>query len=292
MKQILVSELAKNSFSQKVIFFTEEGKMVVQNASPFFSHGDFLDKAFLEVQIAHYDAELCVVHGNVLLSEEELLVQGFQLLHPRDYFLKMGDQAEIEKKVLRAAHWSVAHRMQRHCRYCGGSLQKLPETTEKKCPQCHHSFFPKLSPAVLALIQRGDEILLARGTQHSPGMYTVLAGFIDLGESAEETVHREVKEEVGLEVTNLKYFGSQSWPFPDSFMIAFQADYLRGEIKIDPNELEEARWFHRDEMPLLPPPSTLSRKLIDNFVREKKRPEQLQGDKEQAILWNQKLGKY
>ena len=121
------------------------------------------------------------------------------------------------------------------------------------------------------MIQRGDEILLARGPQHPPGMYTVLAGFIDLGESAEQTVHREVYEEVGLEVANLKYFGSQSWPFPDSFMIAFTAEYLRGDVNIDPNEIEDARWFHRDQLPLLPPPSTLSRKLIDDFlIRTKK----------------------
>lgn len=269
MKQVALSELTRTSLLQKVIFFTEEGKIVIEKASPFLSHAAFLAKSFLVPLHAHHDEELCVIHGNVMLSEQELLAQEVQLLHPRDYFLAIGDQPEIGEKVLRAAHWSVAHRLQRHCGYCGGSLQKLPETTEKKCSQCETSFFPKLSPAILVSIQRGDKILLARGPQHPPGTYTVLAGFIDLGESAEQTVHREVKEEVGLEVTNLKYFGSQSWPFPDSFMIAFTADYLRGEIKIDLNELEEAHWFHRDELPLLPPPSTLSRKLIDDFVKKK-----------------------
>ncbi|MBM3857148.1 MAG: NAD(+) diphosphatase [Verrucomicrobia bacterium] len=270
MKSLDLIAFSKGDWEQSFIFFTEEGKMVVENTSPFLSHAAFLAKPFLVALQAHHDAELCVIHGNVMLSEEELLAAGLQLLHPRDYFLAMGEQVEIENKVLRAAHWSVAHRLQRHCSYCGGSLQKLPETTEKKCLQCEKSFFPKLSPAVLVRIERGEEILLARGPQHPPEMYTVLAGFIDLGESAEQTVHREVKEEVGLEVTNLKYFGSQSWPFPDSFMVAFIADYLRGEIKIDPTELEEARWFHRDELPLLPPPSTLSRKLIDDFVRRTK----------------------
>lgn len=266
MKSLDVITFSKGGWGESFIFFTEEGKMLVENASPFLSYAAFLAKPFLVPLQAHHDAELCVVHGNVLLSEEELLAQGLQLLYPRDYFLAISNLPEMEKKVLRAAHWSVAHRMQRYCGYCGGSLHKLPETTEKKCSQCEKSFFPKLSAAILVLIQRGDEILLARGSQHSSGLYTVLAGFVDLGESAEQTVHREIREEVGLEVTNLKYFGSQSWPFPDSFMIAFTADYLRGEIQIDPNELEEARWFHRDQLPLLPPPSTLSRKLIDDFV--------------------------
>jgi len=94
----------------------------------------------------------------------------------------------------------------------------------------------------------------------------LLAGFIDLGESGEDALHREIIEKVGLKVTHLKYCGSQSWLFPDSFMLAFTTDYLCEEIKIDPNEIEEASWFHRDYLPKLLPPSTLSRKLIEDFL--------------------------
>lgn len=263
MKQISSTALAQKSSDQQAVFYTTEGKFIIENDFSLLPVQETLERFQWNVQAVHEDD--CVLM--IQVEEKEILNalgSEIKFIAPRDYFLSISNQPEIEKKVLRAAHWAVANQMLQFCSHCAAPLEKVLETTEKKCPQCQKSFFPKLSPAILVLIQRGDEILLARGKQHPLGMYTVLAGFIDLGESAEQTVHREVREEVGLEVTNLKYFGSQSWPFPDSFMIAFTADYLRGEIQIDPNELEEARWFRRDELPLLPPPSTLSRKLIDD----------------------------
>jgi len=240
MKQISPTALAQKLSDQQAVFYTTEGKFIIQNDSPLLPVRETLERFQSNIQTAHEDD--CVLM--IQVEEKEILSalgSEIKIIPPRDYFLSMSDQPEIGKKVLRAAHWAVANQMIQFCSHCASSLEKLPETTEKKCPQCEKSFFPKLSPAVLVCIQRGDEILLARGPQHPPEMYTILAGFIDLGESAEETVHREVREEVGLEVANLKYFGSQSWPFPDSFMIGFTADYLRGEIKIDPSELEEAR---------------------------------------------------
>lgn len=265
MKQISLTALTQKPFQQQAIFFTAEGKFIVENDSPLLPVREMLERFQWNVQAAHEDD--CVLM--IQVEEKEIFNEAdskMKFIAPRDYFLSMSNQPEIGKKILRAAHWAVANQMLQFCSHCAAPLEKVLETTEKKCSQCQKSFFPKLSPAVLVLIQRGNEILLARGPQHPPEMYTILAGFIDLGESAEETVHREVREEVGLEVTNLKYFGSQSWPFPDSFMIAFTADYLRGNIKVDPSELEEARWFHRDQLPLLPPLSTLSRKLIDDFL--------------------------
>ncbi|MBX9742347.1 MAG: NAD(+) diphosphatase [Chthoniobacterales bacterium] len=264
MKQISTAELHEKHAHRRAIFFTKEGKVIVEKDTFLLPVATTLDRLGIPVQDAYHDEQVLIVQLN---EGESLFDSSVNVISPREAFLLLPDQPERAEVLLRASHWIVAHGMLQFCSRCGASLEKVLETTEKKCTQCERSFFPKLSPAILVLIRRGEEILLARGAQHPPGMYSVLAGFIDLGEAAEQTVHREVREEVGLEVTNVNYFGSQSWPFPDSFMIAFTADYLRGEIKIDPSELEEARWFHRDELPLLPPPSTLSRRLIEDFLK-------------------------
>jgi NAD+ diphosphatase len=137
---------------------------------------------------------------------------------------------------------------------------------EKKCKACDLSFLPNLSPAIMVLLKRENEILLARSPHFRQGMYSALAGFIDLGETAECAVHREVQEEVGLKVKSLQYFGSQSWPFPNSFMIAFTAEYLSGEIIMEPNEIEDAKWFNIHNIPDLPSMPSISRRLIDSVL--------------------------
>jgi NAD+ diphosphatase len=115
-------------------------------------------------------------------------------------------------------------------------------------------------------ITRGDEILMARSPRFPPGMYSVLAGFVDPGETLEQTMHREVMEEVGLKIKNLQYFTSQSWPFPHSLMIAFSADYAGGEIRLEDPEIEEAAWFSRDNMPKIPSTISIARKMVDDYL--------------------------
>ena len=139
------------------------------------------------------------------------------------------------------------------------------EATAKECIFCEQSFFPRFSPAVMVLVHKEDKILLARSYRFPPGDYSAIAGFIELGESAEQAAHREVKEEVGIEITNLRYFSSQAWPFPDSFMIAFKADYLSGELILEPDEIEDAKWFSRNDLPNLPPSVSIARELINSF---------------------------
>jgi NAD+ diphosphatase len=127
-------------------------------------------------------------------------------------------------------------------------------------------FYPRLSPAVIVLIRRGDSVLLARSPGFPPGMYSALAGFVEPGESIEETVEREIREEVAVEITNVRYFGSQPWPFPNSLMIGFTADYTGGELRAEPAEIEDAGWYRPDDLPRLPPKGTIARAMIDDFA--------------------------
>jgi NAD+ diphosphatase len=145
----------------------------------------------------------------------------------------------------------------------------------KKCPNCGLLHFPRLAPAIIVAIERGDRLLMARSRRFTTGMYSVLAGFVEPGESLEETVAREVKEEVGISLKDIKYFGSQPWPFPHSLMIGFTATYASGEIVMDDSEIEDAGWFTVDSLPPLPGKISIARKLIDGFIeKHSKKPKE------------------
>ena len=140
-----------------------------------------------------------------------------------------------------------------------------------RCTRCALLAFPRLAPAMITLVTRGggdqQEALLARGVQWTVPMFSCLAGFVEPGESLESAVVREVREEVGVTVRDPRYFGSQPWPFPHSLMIGFRAEYDSGEIVCDPTEIAEAAWFRRDELPMVPPPVSIARKLIDDWLK-------------------------
>jgi NAD+ diphosphatase len=158
----------------------------------------------------------------------------------------------------------------RKTKYCGGcgslTEENLPDVTVKSCPDCKEDYYPKISPSVIVAVINGDKILLAQHKRVTNGMYTVLAGFVNPGESLEECIHREIKEESGIEVTNIRYFGSQAWPFPDSLMIGFIADYANGELKPDNDEITDLKWFKASEIPEWPDKVSIARSLIDYFI--------------------------
>ncbi|MES2077133.1 MAG: NAD(+) diphosphatase [Pseudomonadota bacterium] len=147
-------------------------------------------------------------------------------------------------RACQLAEWSRTHQF---CGACATPMGLAEGDRSYRCPACGMSAYPRISPAMMVLIRKGDAVLLAMHTASPYKRYTALAGFLEAGESIEEAVHREVHEEVGLRVHNLKYFDSQSWPFPHSLMIAFTADYLDGEIRVDQSEIADARWFGPDD---------------------------------------------
>lgn len=187
--------------------------------------------------------------------------------------LKLFLSAESEQLITfltRAKQLMNWHKTSLFCSSCGGKTTCSDTETAKICLDCGRVIYPHTSPAVLVLIEHEDKVLLARSPYFRPGHYSVLAGFVEAGESLEQTLLREVKEEVGISIKNIRYFGSQPWPFENSFMVAFRAEYEAGDIKICPIELEDAQWFHFNDLPELPYKSSLSRKLIDSYIEERK----------------------
>ena len=171
------------------------------------------------------------------------------------------DLLAIAGRASQIAEWARTHRF---CGACASAMEKVSGERCFKCVHCGMAAYPRISPAMMVLIRKDDAYLMAMHIASPSKRFTPLAGFLEAGESIEEAVHREVYEEVGLRVHNLKYFSSQSWPFPHSLMIAFTADYLDGEIRIDANELSEARWFGPDdEWPERVPHISISSVLVD-----------------------------
>lgn len=176
---------------------------------------------------------------------------------PQDLFI-------LSWRAIQIVNWDRNHR---YCGRCGGLLVQAAQDRCKICEPCGLKYFPRISPAIMVLIGRPGAVLLARSKQFPLGMYSALAGFVEPGETLEACVHREVAEEVGLQVANLRYYGSQPWPFPDSLMIAFVADYLGGEIQVDGEEVVEADWFAIDDLPKIPGEMSIAGKLIRHFCR-------------------------
>jgi NAD+ diphosphatase len=174
----------------------------------------------------------------------------------------------VAARAVQIVDWDRTHRF---CGRCGTELRTKTTERAKECPQCGLLYFPRLAPAIIVLVERGRELLLARSRHFLPGMYGVLAGFVEPGESLEEAVVREVKEEVGLDVKDIRYFGSQPWPFPHSLMIGFTATYSGGEISLEDSEIEDAGWFTVDNLPAIPGKISIARKLIDWFLAKQEK---------------------
>jgi NAD+ diphosphatase len=170
----------------------------------------------------------------------------------------------VAGRAVQLIEWERTHRF---CGRCGTPTEPARGERAKRCPACGLLAFPRLAPAIITLVERDDgRALLARGRAFVIPMYSCLAGFVEPGETLEQAVHREVKEEVGVELADVRYWASQPWPFPHSLMIGFNARWAGGEIEIDEREIVDAQWYAPDDLPPIPPGLSIARRLIDDWL--------------------------
>lgn len=192
--------------------------------------------------------------------------EGRLILTPARDALAMAN-AKTSYLICRAKHLLNWHHSSLYSGCCGVPTALSPTEIAKICETCKKMIYPTTSSFVIVLIEKDGKLLLARSPHFAKGMYSTIAGFVDAGESYEDTVHREAQEEVGIKIKDLTYFGSQSWPFPSSIAVAFKAKYESGEIQMDPTEIEDAQWFDPKQLPPLPHPCSISRHIIDAHVK-------------------------
>ena len=214
----------------------------------------------------HYLGRLDGVHCvALLLPDDASAPTGYALMGLRALFLRLPEPLlAIAARAFQVIEWDRTHR---YCGRCGAPMHDKAGERAKHCDACGYVAYPRISPAMMVLVTREREVLLARANRFPGAMYSALAGFVEAGESIEDCIHREVHEEVGIDVTDLHYFASQSWSFPHSLMIAFTARYAGGELVPDGSEIVDARWFDVDALPDLPSPMSIARRLIETTAQ-------------------------
>jgi NAD+ diphosphatase len=221
--------------------------------------------AALRVQfLGHLNGEACF---SAELPHDSEAPRGAEFRDLRQLYGRMRDELMgVAARAVQIMDWDRTHQF---CGACGARTEPHGKIRSRVCtdPSCKLEHYPRISPAMIVAVERGDEILLARSPHFPPGIFSTLAGFVDPGETIEEAVHREVFEETGVHVRNVRYFGSQSWPFPNSLMLGFQADYAAGELELDPEEIEDAGFFRFDALPpMFPGRVSISQWLIQDFL--------------------------
>ena len=228
----------------------------------------FHDFQKLDVKIVqqHYLGELNDGHCFVVEIESDQHVSDLHYVWSglRSLLGLVDDELfQLAGRALQIINWSNHHQ---YCGRCGGTTREAKSDRARVCNRCQLRFYPRISPCVICLVIRENTCLLARSAKHPAKMFSTLAGFVEPGESVEQTLRREIMEEVNVKIKNIRYFGSQPWPFPGQLMLGFFADYHSGEIQTDGIEILEANWFQIENFPQIPPQSTISGRLISHFV--------------------------
>jgi NAD+ diphosphatase len=238
---------------------SEDGGIKIPRSARIPSPAEEALKALVSraVYFGELDGTPCYA-GN--LSAEAGLPEGYTVEALRPLYGKLPQEfMRTARFAVHLIHWD---RNTRFCGVCGAPTEDKKEERAKVCPSCRSLFYPRIAPAVIVAILDGKKILLAHNRNFTAPIYSLIAGFVEIGETAEQCIEREVMEEVGLKVKNVRYFASQPWPFPDSLMLGFTAEYAGGHVRADGTELLDAKWFTPPDMPTLPAGDSIARKVI------------------------------
>jgi len=239
------------------VVITTTGGNIVENIFPYGHASDFCATQNV-LLVGKWLGLPCYTADIDQLPKKQL----FKFIAVRRLFSLAGAEAfALVGRATQLLDWQNNHQ---YCGKCGKPTTKKNGELAMSCSACGLLFYPRIAPAVMVLVLRDDKVLLARSPNFTLGVFSALAGFVEAGETLEECAIREVREEVGIDITNLRYFRSQSWPFPNSLMVAFTADYVSGVITPDTSEIEVANWFLLSALPPLPNPMSIARQLIDS----------------------------
>lgn len=198
------------------------------------------------------------------LEKDAPVSDRFCWLPLRSVFAAEYDFASLASRAMALLNWKAKNRF---CSYCGNAMKDAEDETARVCVQCARRVYPSISPAIIVQVCKGDKLLLAKHSQRNTDIYTCLAGYVEAGENLEDCVRREVFEETGIELAEVRYIASQSWPFPDQLMAGFRAEWKSGDIQIQKSEISDARWFAKDNLPEIPKPGSLAYKLITGALK-------------------------
>lgn len=228
--------------------------------TPVLAKEEILAEPVVEYCFGHHDGRACYC---VEIENDVSVSEGVVFRDLRSLLGQMNDDMfSLAGRAYHILNWT---KINQYCGRCGAKTSMKHEELARGCQECGNTIFPKISPAVIVAIIKGKEILLAHARHFPENMYSLIAGFVEPGETFEDCIRREVAEEVGIEVKNLRYFGSQPWPFPDSLMVGFTAEYDSGDISVDGNEITSAGWFTKGNLPTIPTSATIAGRIINWF---------------------------
>jgi NAD+ diphosphatase len=261
------SNKLEHSSEEALFFLFNENRILIHliedNYSPI-KQEDWLSLGLTEVT-THYFGSMDTTPCYAVYHSEQFEHERFKWVDMRQVMVESSnDLFAIAGRGKQVLEFKRTHQF---CGVCGQRTKESDKELAVHCENCETTVYPRLSPCIIVLVTRGEDLLLARGSRIPEGMFTTLAGFVEAGETLEQCIHREIYEEVRIKVKNTTYYSSQAWPFPHQLMVGFFAEYESGEIEVDGEEIIEAQWWHYTDLPRTPPKGAIAHSLVSDYVQ-------------------------